>query len=77
MKILFYGTKNYDRESFGQQLKHFPNIELDYIEAELDTYTVYLAHRFDGICVLAIGNIVILQEKLLKRLATYMSDSFC
>lgn len=57
MKILFYGTKNYDKESFDQQLKHFPDIELDYVEAELDTYTVYLANRFDGICVFVNCNV--------------------
>ncbi|MCM1259595.1 MAG: 2-hydroxyacid dehydrogenase [Prevotella sp.] len=57
MKILFYGAKNYDRESFDQQLRHFPHIELNYIDAELDAYTVYLANHFDGICVFVNANV--------------------
>jgi len=57
MKILFYGTKNYDKDSFDQQLKHFPSIDLDYVEAELDTHTAYLANNFDAVCVFVNCNV--------------------
>ena len=57
MKILFYGPKNYDKDSFDQQLKHFPSIDLDYVEAELDTHTAYLANNFDAVCVFVNCNV--------------------
>ena len=31
MKILFYDTKSYDKESFEATLKKFPGIQIDYI----------------------------------------------
>ncbi len=51
LKILFYGTKNYDQESFESQLKNYPEIEMDFVDAELDHHTVYLAQGFDAICI--------------------------
>ena len=51
MKILFYGTKSYDKESFEIQLKNYNDIDMDFVDAELDHHTVYLAQGFDAICI--------------------------
>lgn len=29
MKILFYGTASYDKDSFNKELKSYPNIKID------------------------------------------------
>lgn len=43
MKILFYDARDYDRDSFDAQLKNYPNIKIDYIEADLSPVTASLA----------------------------------
>ena len=50
MKILFYDAKPYDRESFDAHLPEFPNIALDYLEADLTPETARLAQGYDAIC---------------------------
>ena len=50
MKILFFDTKKYDKESFGQALAQFPEIIMEYCEADLSMTTVALAQGFDAIC---------------------------
>lgn len=50
MKILFYDTKNYDRESFQETLKGFPDIAIEYIKSDLDPRTAALAEGFDAVC---------------------------
>lgn len=50
MKILFYDAKPYDRESFNAHLPDFPNITLDYIDADLTPETARLAQGYDAIC---------------------------
>lgn len=50
MKILFYDTKNYDKESFQDALKNFQNIEIEYTKSDLDPRTAALADGFDAVC---------------------------
>ncbi len=50
MKILFYDTKSYDRESFEEVQKDFPNIEIEYMTSDLDPRTAALAEGFDAVC---------------------------
>lgn len=50
MKILFYDAKPYDRESFNAHLPDFPDITLDYLDADLTPETARLAHGYDAIC---------------------------
>lgn len=50
MKILFFDTKNYDRESFEAQNKNFPNIEIDYLKTDLAPKTAPLAKGYDAVC---------------------------
>lgn len=35
MKILFYDTQNYDRESFDRTKEQFPEIEVEYLKPAL------------------------------------------
>lgn len=50
MKVLFYDTKNYDREFFEAAVKDYPDIELDYLKADLTPRTAKLAEGFDAVC---------------------------
>lgn len=50
MRILFYDTKNYDKESFENKRKDYPGIEIEYLESELGPGTAALARGYDGIC---------------------------
>ena len=50
MKILFYDTKSYDRESFQESLENFPGITVEYTKSDLDPRTAALAEGFDAVC---------------------------
>ncbi len=50
MKLLFYAAKIYDKKSFGPVNEEYPEIEIDYIDHELEPRTASLANGYDGIC---------------------------
>ena len=50
MRILFYDTKNYDKEFFEKLLPSYPGIEIKFIEANIHEETAALAHGYDAIC---------------------------
>lgn len=50
MKILFYGTKDYDEQFFQKLLPEFPGIEIKFVEANIHEETAWLAKGYDAIC---------------------------
>ena len=50
MRILFYDAKRYDIESFNGEKANYPQIELEYLETDLNVRTAKLAGGYDGIC---------------------------
>lgn len=50
MKILFYGTKNYDEQFFEKLLPGFPGIQMKFIEANIHEETASLAKGYEAIC---------------------------
>jgi D-lactate dehydrogenase len=50
LKILFYDTKKYDRDSFEKILGEYPQVEVDFLEADLSVQTTSLARGYDAIC---------------------------
>ncbi len=50
MKILFYDAKKYDIESFDKELKNYPDIDIQYLEADISPTTAKLAKGYDAIC---------------------------
>lgn len=50
MKILFYDTKSYDRESFDKELKNYPGVEIKYLKTDLAPVTAPLAKGYDAVC---------------------------
>ena len=50
MKILFYDTKSYDRESFEKQISNYPEIQIEYLKSELTPKTAKLARGYEAVC---------------------------
>lgn len=50
LKILFYDTKSYDKDSFQEALSGFPDLEIEYTKSDLDPRTAVLAEGFDAVC---------------------------
>ena len=51
MRLLFYAAKNYDKKSFDPvRDSAFRDIEIDYIDHELEPRTATLAKGYDAIC---------------------------
>ena len=50
MKILFYGTKNYDEDFFEKLLPSFPGITIKFTEANIHEETASLAKGYEAIC---------------------------
>lgn len=66
MKILFYDTKKYDKESFAAALKDFPEIKMDFVETDLSLTTARLAKGYDAICAFVSSDV---SKDVVKRLA--------
>src|SRR5699024_5199839 len=50
MKIAFYSSKHYDKESFELANKHY-GFELEFFDFKLNNQTVNSAKGFDAVCV--------------------------
>lgn len=50
MKILFYDTKKYDSESFDKALANYNDIEIKYLDTDLEPLTASLALGYDAVC---------------------------
>ena len=46
MKILFFGTRDYDRESFTRVMKDYPEIQIEFTKTNLTWRTAILAKGF-------------------------------
>ena len=71
MRILFYDTKNYDRNSFENTMDNFPELEIEYTKSDLDPRTATLAEGFDAVCAFVSSDVgaqtlAILHEKKVK-----------
>lgn len=65
MKILFYDTKKYDKDSFEKVVKEFPEVELDYLETDLSVQTARLAKGYDAVCAFVSSDV---SERVLQIL---------
>lgn len=50
LKILFYDTKSYDRDSFEEKKEQYPDIQIEYLKSELTPNTARLAKGYDAVC---------------------------
>ncbi|MBE6563309.1 MAG: 2-hydroxyacid dehydrogenase [Ruminococcaceae bacterium] len=68
MKILFYDTKSYDRESFEAVADRFPSVEIDYLEADISVKTARLAMGYDAVCVFVASEVTADVIGILKKM---------
>ncbi|MCI8549711.1 MAG: 2-hydroxyacid dehydrogenase [Lachnospiraceae bacterium] len=57
MKILFYDTKPYDKETFEYLLPDFPGISIDFLKTDVSPKTATLARGYDAICAFVSSNL--------------------
>lgn len=50
MKILFYDTKKYDKESFSKIMGEYEKLSIDFLETDLSVKTATLANGYDAVC---------------------------
>ncbi len=68
MKILFYDTKIYDKESFDYNLKgKYRGIKIDYLENDITEATAGLAEGYDAVCVFVASDVNAKVIKILSR----------
>lgn len=65
MKILFYDTKKYDKDSFEAALTDFQEIEITFLETDLSVETAALAKGFDAVCAFVNSDV---RRAVLERL---------
>src|SRR5574344_537187 len=68
MKILFYDTKSYDKESFESIKGDYPDIEIEYLDTDLTRQTSHLADGYDAICAFVNSTI---NEGVIESLARH------
>ncbi|MBR1477774.1 MAG: 2-hydroxyacid dehydrogenase [Lachnospiraceae bacterium] len=71
MRILFYDTKTYDRDSFCEALPKYKDVDIEFTKTELDARTASLAEGFDAVCAFVSADVgadtlAILSEKGVK-----------
>lgn len=68
MKILFYDTKKYDRDSFEKILSEYPELEVEFLAADLSVRTAALAKGYDAICAFVSSDV---STEVVKSLAEH------
>lgn len=68
MKILFYDTMPYDRESFEKRLPDYSDLTVDFLKTDISHRTVDLAKGYDAVCVFVASDV---NEAIVEKLAQY------
>ena len=68
MRILFYGTASYDKESFDKELPAYPDVSIEYTETNLTPLTASLARGYDAVCAFVNANVGALTLEVLAGL---------
>ena len=66
MKILFYDTKPYDKESFEYLAAEYPDISVDFLNTDISERTAALACGYDAVCVFVASDV---NKEVIKSLA--------
>ena len=66
MKILFFGTKSYDQQSFDRELAKFPEIKIDYTDTNLTPVTASLARGYDAVCAFVNADLSAMTLEILR-----------
>lgn len=66
MKVLFYGTRGYDRKSFQKELPNYPEVQVDFTEVNLTPMTAALAKGYDAVCAFVNADISAMTLEILR-----------
>ena len=66
MKILFFDTKQYDRDSFDKVLPKYKDISIEYLLTDISPRTVSLSKGYDAVCVFVASDV---DENIVESLA--------
>lgn len=72
MKVLVFGAKSYDIESFNNELINYPDIELEYTESNLTPMTAPLSSGYDGVCAFVNDNLSAMTLEILSGLGVQL-----
>jgi D-lactate dehydrogenase len=68
MKILVYGTKSYDRDSFERELPKYPELKVDFTDTNLTPLTATLAQGYDAVCAFVNADVSAMTLEVLRGL---------
>ena len=68
MKILFFGTRDYDRESFTKVAKDYPDIQIEFTKTNLTWRTAILAKGYDAVCAFVHADVSTMTLEILRGL---------
>ena len=57
MKVIFFDSKTYDKESFTKELVNYHDVEVKFLRTELTVNTAELAHGYDAVCAFVSADI--------------------
>ena len=77
MKILFYDTQSYDRESFDRTKEQFPEIEVEYLKTGLAARTASLAKGYDAVCAFVNSDVGTKTVEALHEAGVDRIEKFC
>ncbi|MEE1274042.1 MAG: 2-hydroxyacid dehydrogenase [Olegusella sp.] len=66
MRILFFGTASYDKESFEKELPDYPDLKVDFTETNLTPMTAALARGYDAVCAFVNADVSAMTLEILK-----------
>jgi D-lactate dehydrogenase len=66
MRVLFFDTKKYDKDSFDKITEKYSNIDIEYMQADISERTAKYAGGYEAICAFVNSN---LSKKVIEILA--------
>ena len=68
MKVLFFGTRGYDKKSFSAELPNYPDVQVDFTEVNLTPTTAALAKGYDAVCAFVNADVSAMTLEILRGL---------
>ena len=68
MKVLFFGTRGYDKKPFSAELPNYPDVQVDFTEVNLTPTTAALAKGYDAVCAFVNADVSAMTLEILRGL---------
>ena len=68
MKVLMFGTRSYDKQSFEQIADQYPEVQMSYTETNLTPLTATLAQGYDAVCAFVNADVSAMTLEVLRGL---------